>query len=163
GPVGLREVRLSLGRRLTELVVPPRARRYGRMYVGPAESARGLAFDVVFVPGLAEKMFPQKVAEDPILRDAARRALGDSARLPTNDDRVEDERLALRVAVGAAKKKVVLSYPRLDAELSRPRTPSFYGLEVVRAAEGRLPGFDELARVAGARSVARLGWPAPES
>jgi CRISPR/Cas system-associated exonuclease Cas4 (RecB family) len=159
GPVTLREVRLALAPRLTELVEPPSKRRYGRVYVGPAEAARGFAFDVVFVPGLAEKIFPQKIAEDPILRDEARRKLG--AALVTNTDRRHDERLALHLAVGAARKRVVVSYPRIDVEQARPRTPSFYGLEVVRAAEGVLPGFDELARRAEESCPARLGWPAP--
>ena len=34
-------------------------------------------------------------------------------------------------------------------------------LEVLRAAEGKLPGFDELARRAETVGAARLGWPAP--
>jgi RecB family exonuclease len=173
GPVGLREVRLALGRRLTELVVPPAVRRYGRLYVGTAEGARGLSFEVVFVPGLAEKLFPQKVSEDPILRDeerarlsASRAAAGEGGAaggLRVNADRVEHERLALRLAVGAARSRVCFSYPRLDTDQSRPRTPSFYALEVLRAAEGRLPGFDELARRAEKQSSTRLGWPAPAS
>jgi RecB family exonuclease len=40
--------------------------------------------------------------------------------------------------------------------------PSFYGLEVLQAAEGTLPGFDELGRRADATGAARIGWPAPE-
>ena len=39
--------------------------------------------------------------------------------------------------------------------------PSFYALEAVRAAEGRLPDFAELARRAETVSSARVGWPAP--
>jgi CRISPR/Cas system-associated exonuclease Cas4 (RecB family) len=39
--------------------------------------------------------------------------------------------------------------------------PSFYALEILRAAEGRLPGFDELARRAACEQAIRLGWPAP--
>src|SRR5205807_2930209 len=58
GPVSLAEVRLVLGRRLTELAVPPSGRRHGRVYVGRVGSARGLSFDVVFVPGLADELFP---------------------------------------------------------------------------------------------------------
>jgi CRISPR/Cas system-associated exonuclease Cas4 (RecB family) len=108
---------------------------------------------------LAEKLFPQKVSEDPILRDAERARLG----LPVNADRVATERLALHLAVGAARRRVCCSYPRIDTEQSRPRTPSFYGLEVLRAAEGRLPGFDELAKRAELASMTRLGWPAPAS
>ncbi len=158
GPVTLDEVRLVLGRRLTDLVVLPEERAAGHIFVAPVDAARGLTFDVVFVPGLAEKLFPQKVSEDPILLDRARRALG----LDTNEQRVERERLALRLAVGAARERIVLSYPRVDMDQSRPRVPSFYGLEVIRAAEGKLPGFDELARRAELHGgAARIGWPAP--
>jgi CRISPR/Cas system-associated exonuclease Cas4 (RecB family) len=159
GPVDLTEIRLVLERRLTELMVRPAERPFGRVYVASVEEARGLSFEVVFVPGLAERLFPQKVTEDPILPDRERNKL--AQRVFNNTDRSANERLMLRIAVGAAKKKLVLCYPRIDIEQSRPRTPSFYGLEVLRAAEGRLPGFDELARRAEIVGGARLGWPAP--
>ncbi|HMJ56835.1 MAG TPA: PD-(D/E)XK nuclease family protein, partial [Polyangiaceae bacterium] len=158
-PVDLTEVRLVLERRLTDLVLRPSERPYGRVYLAPVDQVRGLCFDVVFVPGLAERLFPQKVTEDPILPDRERSKL--AGRLRTNADRSATERLLLRIAVGAAQKRLVLCYPRIDVEQSRPRTPSFYGLEVLRAAEGRLPGFDELARRAEEVGEARLGWPAP--
>ena len=158
GPVGLDEVRLVLARRLTELAVPPSGRRHGRVFVAPIDAVRGLSFDVVFVPGLAEKMFPQKVLQDPLLRDAERLGQGG---LATSEDRVAAERLALRLSAGAAAQRLYLSYPRLDLQQSRPRVPSFYGLEVLRAAEGRLPGFAELARRAEVSGGARIGWPAP--
>jgi CRISPR/Cas system-associated exonuclease Cas4 (RecB family) len=156
GPVTLPEVRLVLGRRLTELSWPPSGRRFGKVYVARTEGARGLAFDVVFVPGLAEKMFPQKVIEDPLLRDKDR--TGD---LDTSEDRVAQERLALRLAAGAARQKLVLSWPRIDLQQGRARVPSFYGLEVLRAAEGVLPVFADLSRRAEKTAGARLGWPAP--
>jgi RecB family exonuclease len=160
GPIDLDEVQLVLAPRLRELTVPPSRRRYGAVFVAPAEAARGLAFDLVFVPGLAERLFPRKIVEDPILLDAQRRELGLPA-LATQPVRVADERLALRLAVGAAAKRVALSYPRLDVEQARPRVPSFYGLEALRAAEGALPGFQDLGRRAEAQANARLGWPAP--
>jgi len=69
--------------------------------------------------------------------------------------------MALRLAAGASRRKLILSYPRIDLDQGRPRVPSFYALEVLRAAEGRLPGFEELARRAGAEASIRLGWPAP--
>ena len=159
GPVDVTEVRLVLENRLSQLVVRPSGRRYGKVYVATIEEARGLAFDVVFVPGLAEKIFPQKVVEDPLLLDDARKALG--ADLPTNDERTAEERLALRLAVGAASRRVVLSYPRVDVEQARPRTPSFYGLEVLRVAEGELRDFHYLAETAAKKVEARMGWPAP--
>lgn len=159
--VPIDEVRRVLSRRLLEVAVPPPKSRYGRVFVAPAESARGMAFDVVFVPGLAERLFPRKIAEDPILLDAARARLG--AGLATNAERVASERRALRLAVGAARERVVLSYPRLDLDEARPRVPSFYALEALRAAEGTLPGFDELAKRAETLTLARVGWPAPRA
>ena len=38
----------------------------------PSTPREGLAFDAVFVPGLAEKMFPTKIVEEPILLDVVR-------------------------------------------------------------------------------------------
>ncbi len=159
GPVRLDEIRLSLETRLTQLTIKPDSRRFGKVFVGSPDEVRGLTFDVVFIPALAERLFPQKIVEDPILLDQRRRELGRG--LDTNEDRARAERLALRLAVGAAERRVVLSYPRVDIEQARPRTPSFYSLEVLRALEGRLPGFSELARRAEMVGGARLGWPAP--
>jgi ATP-dependent helicase/nuclease subunit B len=85
-----------------------------------------------------------------------------NAGLATNEQRLAQERLALGIAVGAAERRLYLSYPRLDLQQGRPRVPSFYALETMRAAEGRLPNFAELDRRAEAESSARIGWPAPE-
>lgn len=160
GPVGLGEVRLVLARRLTEMYSAPSGAPAGRLFVGSTDEARGLSFDLVFVPGLAERVFPRKIIGDPILLDRVRREL--DAGLPTSATQVADERLALRLAVGAAEQRVVLSYPRMDAGRGRPRVPSFYALEVVRAVEGALPSFEQLATRAEAASRASMSWPAPE-
>lgn len=159
--IGIREVRLVLESRLSQLMVPETGRRYGKVFVATTDEARGLSFDVVFVPGLAEKIFPQKVVEDPLLLDDARLRLSSDRLLMTNQERTDKERLALRLAVGAATRRVVLSYPRVDVEQARPRTPSFYGLEVLRVAEGRLGDFEHLAKRAALTADARIGWPAP--
>ena len=160
GAVGVTEVRLVLSRRLTEMVRAPSGSPAGKLFVASIEEARGLSFEVVFVPGLAERIFPRKVIEDPIALDAVRASLGEE--LPTSTTRVEHERLALRLAAGAAERKLVLSYPRIDTERARPQVPSFYGLEVLRAIEGALPGFEHLARRAEEEGASRLAWPAPE-
>lgn len=159
GPVELREVRAVLTPRLSEVTEAPAARRYGSVFVAPVEAARGLSFDVVFVPGLAERIFPQKVREDPLLPDQVRERLDE--RLEVNSHRVARERLALRLAVGAATSRAVLSWPRIDAEHARPRVPSFYALEAVRAVEGVLPQHEALQRKAELAGQARLAWPGP--
>ena len=161
GPVDLSTVQHVLAPRLRELTVPAERPTQGAVFVAPIELARGLAFDIVFVPGLAEKVFPPRIVEDPLLPDAVRQKLG-AATLATQETRVATERLGLRLAVGAARRRMVLSWPRVDLEKARARVPSFYGLEAVRAATGTLPGFDELRSYAEEGGEARLGWPAPE-
>ena len=160
GPVDLNEVQLVLDSRLRDLRVKPPKRRYGRVFIAPVEAARGLSFQVVFVPGLAEKIFPRKIVEDSILPDAQRDEI--KSQLSTRRDQLDDERSALRLAVGAAKDRVYLSYPRIDVQQSRPRVPSFYALEALRAAEGALPGFEEVASRSESTTRSRLGWPAPD-
>src|SRR6185503_19949760 len=98
-----------LAPRLRELSVPPPRRRYGSVFIGSTDAARGMSFDVVFVPGLAEKRFPRKLIEDPILLDQQRLNLKGTDSI-TQSARVEAERLALRLAVGAASGRVHLSY-----------------------------------------------------
>lgn len=162
GPVDLMLVQHVLAPRLRELTQPPERRSGGSVFVAPIEMARGLHFDLVFVPGLAERLFPPRIIEDPLLPDAARRAISVPT-LATQESRVAAHRLALRLAVGAAREAVALSWPRVDVESARPRAPSFYGLETLRAAEGRLPGFHELRSRSEIEGRGRLGWPAPES
>ena len=158
GPVALNEVLLVLEPLLLQVTVPPLSQRYGKVLVAPTDAARGMSFDAVFVPGLAEKMFPRKIVEEPMLLDAVRDEIGG---LATNRNRIEEERLALALVAGAAEQRICFSYSRLDLDQARPRVPSFYGLEAFRAAEGVLPDFAELARRAETATNARLGWPAP--
>src|SRR6185436_229356 len=75
GPVALDEVRDVLAEGLATVAERPPAARYGRVFVGTLEQARGRVFDIVFIPGLAERIFPQKPREDPILLDALREEL----------------------------------------------------------------------------------------
>lgn len=159
GPVTLDEVVAVLAGRLRFLRRPPEGPRYGQVWIGTIEEARGLAFDAVFLPGLAEGLFPRKAFEDPLLLDAARRSI--SPELATREDQVAAERLRLRIAAACATTRLVVSYPRMDVSQNRARVPSFYAMEVVRAAEGRLPELKTFERRAAAAAATRLGWPFP--
>ena len=173
GPVSLREVREVLTDRLSLLQEDPPTRRYGRVFVGTPDLARGRVFDVVFVPGLAERIFPQKPRQDPLLLDTFRKVLNSasvrsaedrnegSLGLPIQDDRASRERLLLRLAAGAAGERLYLSYPRMELGEARPRVPSFYALDVERAVTGRVPDFEDFEREASTEGEARLAWPAP--
>jgi ATP-dependent helicase/nuclease subunit B len=159
GPVTLDEVRDVLGDRLTTLTAPPIGERYGGVLVTTVDDARGRSAAVVFVPGLAERLFPQRPREDPLLLDAQRVAL--SPELATQAVRGHRERRRLQLAVGAAERRLHLSYPRADVIQGRPRVTSFYGLDVARAALGGIPDVEAFEREATARGNARLAWPAP--
>ena len=159
GPVGLEEVSSVLEQRLRFLRTEPSAGSYGKVFVASIDEARGIEFPVVFLPGLAEGLFPQRSLEDPLLLDQFRTAVSDA--LPTRDDRVEQERLKLRLAVGAARDRLIASYPRMDTAEGRPRVPSFYALELPRAIDGHLPNLKEFEDRARAGAQARINWPAP--
>ncbi len=159
GPVTLDEARQVLTERLAGVQDEPPKRRYGRVFVGTPQQARGRVFEVVFVPGLAERVFPKKQREDPMLLDHLRERLDE--RLQTQVDRDRKERLLLRIAVGAATRRVYLSFPRLEVSESRPRVPSFYALDVFRAITGQVPNFEQLERQAEEEGGASLAWPAP--
>jgi ATP-dependent helicase/nuclease subunit B len=160
GPVALEEVAEVLSERLRFLRRDPPGQRWGRVFVGSIDEARGREFGVVFLPGLAEGLFPQRTLEDPLLLDELREAV--SEHLPLRKHRVHDERLRLHLAVAAARDRLIASYPRMEVAEARPRVPSFYALELPRAVEGSLPelkAFEDRAREAAS---ARLNWPAPK-
>ena len=153
GPVGLAQVLLVIGPRLTSLTAAPKESRYGKVWVGAIEEARGMAFRCVFVPGVNEGLFPRPPAEDPLLLEAQRESLGVELR-------AEDTEL-LRIAAACATEQFTLSFSRLDLLTGRERVPSFYAFAVHRAAGG--PEIDVREFEARARSATRtrIGWPAP--
>lgn len=176
GPVSINEVRMVLTERLRSVDSEPPSRRYGRVFVGSPTQARGRSFRVVFVPGLAERMFPRKSSQDPLLLDEAREAVcppsvfaqGAAADkeaglhgLTTRAERSRRERVLLHLAVGAAAERLYVSYPRLDVAEGRARVPSFYALDVLRGATGVIPDLPGLERQAAERGDPTLAWPAP--
>jgi len=159
GPASLEEVAEVLSDRLRFLRRDPPQRRYGRVFVSSIEEARGRDFAIVFLPGLAEGLFPQRAFEDPLLLDHFRREIGHSLLL--RDDRVTQERIRLRLALAAARERVIASYPRMDVAEARPRVPSFYALELPRAVQGALPELKKFEQQTREAAPARLNWPAP--
>ena len=160
GPVSLREVRDVLTPRLSTLTHEPPRRRHGRVFVGTPSAARGRSFKVVFVPGLAERMFPQRIREDSLLPDRRREAT--DAALATQSRRAADERLQLTLAVGAAAERLYVSFPRIELNESRPRVPSFYVLDIARAIEGHIPPAQTIAERALLAGGSALARPAPQ-
>ncbi len=167
GPAPLADVRDVLTERLTDLQRNPPRRRYGRVFVGDPDQLRGRRFRVIFIPGLAERVFPHRHRQDPLLLDRHRAELNAAANdtphigLPSRHDLNQREKLLLQVAVGAATERIWVSYPRLEASKARQRVPSFYALDIERARAGHIPDFREIERKASEQVTARLAWPAP--
>ena len=159
GPVGLGEVRWVLSSRLVALRNRRPRRRYGKVFVGTIEEVRGRSFGTAFVPGLAEGIFPRRAIEDPLLLDDQRKQIANGRPLTTRGIRLDRERLLLRLAAGAARERLVVSYPNLDPLNGRSRVPSFYVMDILRASRGHVPDIKELEAAAGADT--RVGWPAP--
>jgi CRISPR/Cas system-associated exonuclease Cas4 (RecB family) len=159
GPVVLDEVREVLTHRLTSLRTDSPERRYGKVFITTTSELPGLSFEAVFLPGLAEDIFPKKAFEDPILLDDARRSI--SPWLATQSIRVGRERLLFHAAAGAARSKLCVSYPRMDLGKGRSRSPSFYALDLLRSITGKVPDLRELQQRSTSHTQSQIGWPAP--
>lgn len=129
GPCPDREVFADLVRRALEARAI-RDRRFQRdgVLVSTIEAARGLSFRAVAVAGMAEKIFPAHVHEDPLLLDAERERLARAAPrlapLPRKGDRFEEERLLFHLAVASARERLLLSWSRLSESEDRECLPS---------------------------------------
>ena len=148
GPVALPEVVRALSENLGTLRREPKGNRYGRVFVGSIEEARGLVFQLVFIPGLCEGTFPKPLFDDPLLP-------GNVAELEAR------ERLLLRQACATATGEIVLSWPRIELASGRVRVPSFYVLEAARASTGEALDRRAIERAAEGGIETRIGWPAP--
>jgi RecB family exonuclease len=104
--------------------------------------ARGVTFDTVVVPGLAEKEFPRRAAPHALLTELDKEALNGAAerlgcgRLPLQKDRPAEERYLLRNAFASARKGLVLAWPRMEQDTGRPRVVSRFVVEACSALLG---------------------------
>ncbi len=153
GPVELSEVLLVLAPRLNALASPSTESRFGKVWIGAIEEARGLSFRLVFVPGVNEGLFPRPPAEDPLLLHAQRKDLEIKLRAEDNE--------LLGIAVACASERLTISFSRLDLLTGRERVPSFYVFEAHRAAGGTEMGVREFELRARSQTSPRIGWPAP--
>ena len=115
----LSEVREVLAPRLLTLTHEPPRRRHGRVFVGTPQAARGRAFRVVFVPGLAERVFPQRLREDALLLDARRAELDAALAVARHACR----RRAAAAAPGGRRRQPSASTCRTRASSCASRAP----------------------------------------
>ena len=117
-------------RRLSTLAasveLPRGTRAAGCVRVVPAEAARHLDCDFLFVLGLGERSFP-RLAQPPSLLDDVDRQVLRAAGLPFPDPtaRLGTEQLLFLQLVGRPRRELVLSYPAVD-ERGQPLLPGSF-------------------------------------
>jgi ATP-dependent helicase/DNAse subunit B len=119
-------------------------------------AARGVPFKMVIIPGMAEKSFPPLIRQDAILLDHERKTLNQSLGgketepLPLKTEgRLEEERLLYRLSIGAAKEKLILSFPRIEIGTGKERLPSSFLLASVKALTGESTDFQKFEKFPG--------------
>ncbi len=139
--------------------------------VGNLMAARGVPFRMMILPGVVEKSFPPPIRQDAILLDQERKALNlalsgkETNPLPFKaEGRLDEERLLFRLATGAAKEKLILSFPRIEIGTGRERLPSSFLLATVKAMTGRSINFQEFEKFQGFSrlSLSEVGVSNPE-
>jgi RecB family exonuclease len=153
--VDLDQVIRTLEEQLRFLRQTPEETRYGRVFVGGIEEARGMRFRLVCTPGLNEGDFPRLISGDPLLPDERKYALG----LPVEDE--TQEQLLLRTALACAGERMVASYSEVDLLSGRKRVLSLYAAELMKAARGSDLDIKRLEEEAGSAHQSSAGWPAP--
>ncbi len=124
-------------------------------------AARGIPFKIVVIPGMVEKSFPPVVRQDAILLDDERAALNqamtktDSGPLRLKArERLDEERLLFRLAVGATCENLLITYPRIEIATARERLPSSLLLAAIKALSGRQVDFEAVERFGGFKRIA---------
>ncbi len=106
------------------------AGRHGKLgegiFAGTVEEAAGMAFDHVFVLGMAERVFPPQPSDDPLLPERLRRQL-DGA-VPSAAERVLAARRAY-LAAAAMAGGCTATAPRVSLRDQRPAQPSAWFFE----------------------------------
>jgi len=155
--VGARQFKEILTEALEKKTLRHGSFQRGGVCVSDLMPARGLSFRAVFIPGLVERSFPAFPRQDPLLLDAERQALNQALKekghVPLKRYRFAEEKLLFTLALGAAREKLILSYPRLEPSTGRERIPSFFLLRVGEALSGEAMDYSRLERVPQYRRV----------
>jgi len=119
-----------------------------RLHLMTLQQARGLSFETVVIPGLAEGVFPSRGSQDPILPDPLRARLNEllsggdpdaPGRLPLKAGRSAEERFLFWTALQAAERRLIIGYPTGGNGVGEEKDcPPGLFLEYLREAAGTL-------------------------
>ncbi len=113
------------------------------VFTGSVAEAAGMAFEHVFILGMAERVYPPQPGDDPLLPERVRARL-DGAVARANERELEERRAYLSV-VGMAT-TVTLTVPRATLRDQRPALPSRWFFEAAAALHGAPVFVNDLER-----------------
>ena len=110
------------------------------VFVAPVGAAVGMSFDAVYMVGMVEGGFPPATADDPLISERDRQAVGGTAAgLRLRHDNMTGERYEFLSALATAPSRT-LSYPRSNPASGRTNYPSRWFLEQASDLEGSRVG-----------------------
>ena len=106
------------------------------VFVAPVGAAIGMSFDAIYMVGMVEGGFPPAVADDPLVSERDRQAVGGAdAGLRLRQHSMAIERYEFLSALSTAPNRT-LSYPRATPASGRTNYPSRWFLEQASELEG---------------------------
>jgi len=105
------------------------------VFVAPVETAKGMAFDAVYMVGMCEGDFPAPPPQDSLLPYETREIVGSGLVLDSQRTFRIKERRAF-VTAQASSEQYVLTYPRADSSSQRPRFPSPWFMDALQNLHG---------------------------
>jgi hypothetical protein len=140
-------------RRMLEDSLSGRSRQHGRtgtgVFAAPLSLAQLMDFDVVFIMGMAEGVFPPGSPDDALLPDAARRSLLPDVHLPLRSERKIEERRLYLAALASGSKRF-LSCARTTGTGGSRQYPSPWFMAAAARLHGGLLSTAEIERLGGA-------------
>ena len=110
------------------------------VFVAPVGAAIGMSFDAIYLVGMVEGGFPPAVADDPLVSERDRQAVGGTdAGLRLRQHSMTVERYEFLSALSTAPDRT-LSYPRSNPASGRTNYPSRWFLEQASELEGARVG-----------------------
>jgi len=108
------------------------------VFIAPLYSARGMEFDVIYIPGMAEGAFPPPAYDDAVIPDGLKKQLGDGALLALRSTRRLNDRRTF-LAAASAGQRVVLSYPRAGIEGQKIAYPASWLIREAQVLHQKAP------------------------
>lgn len=116
------------------------------VFVAPVAAAQAMAFEAVYLVGMAEGAFPPRMPDDPMLPDHLREEVEGGDRLPLRRARRIEERRLFLAALAAGCERV-LSYSKTDTAAQRGQHPSPWFLDETARLHGSPVGSADLPKL----------------